>query len=292
MGVKLSWTNRGTVPLDSIKIYRSATKTGTLELVGTTAGNALTYEDNTPTVTNVVYWYSIASVKDGAETLSKRTPIGYFPDTGPGPKNIIIGDWEYGYFGEVTTDMALLPTFDEVASTGGFTRVAADTPTKYRKWVVNGKIIFIPNAVIGTYSVVNMINYKLVKAFGNTASPIMSIDKGDYGFKVRLPTSSPSTDLSGVQTITGMADKLKSELCAQFSTALNWDNTTNANRWFKDGYRLGDENNIYSGSGRIFTGWQDASNVIGLQWSVYTTAAAMATSGTIAGNIIYELDFS
>lgn len=291
MGLKLSWTNRGTVPLDSIKIYRATSKTGALTLVDTIAGTATSYEDNTTPATNALYWYCVASVKDGNETLSKRTPLGNYPDTGPGPKNIAIGDWEYGYFGEIVTDMALLPGFDEVAAAGGFTR-STDSPTKFRKWVINGKIIFIPNAAIGTYSATNMIAYKLLKPFNTPDAAVLSIDKGDYGFKVRLPTSSPSLDLSDAQTLAGAADKLKSELCAQISTALNWDNTSNANRWFKDGYRMSDENQIYGASGRIFTGWQDASNVIGLQWSVYTTTAAMAVSGTLAGNIIYELDFS
>lgn len=292
MGLKLSWTNRGTVPLDSIRIYRSTSKTGALTLIDTIAGTATTYDDVTTPATNVTYWYSVASVKDGNETLGKRTPLGNYPDNGPGPKTIAIGDWEYGFFGEMTMDMGLLPSFDEIATAAGLTR-GPESPTKFRKWAINGKIIYIPNAFIGTYSATNMINFKLLKAFNTPASPILTLDKGDHGFKVRLPTSSPTLDLSDAVPLAGAADKLKSELCAQVACALNLDTTTNNNnRYFKDGWRFGDETFTYGSSGRLFTGWQDASNVIGLQWAAYTTPAAMAVSGVLAGNIIYELDFS
>lgn len=291
MGIKLSWTNRGTVPLDSIRVYRATSKTGTLTLVDTIAGTALTYEDTTAPTTNIVYWYSIASVKDGSETLSKRTPIGYFPDNGPGPKNLFMGDWEFGYFGEVTTDMALLPTFDEVATAGNFSRSTADNPTKFRKWVVGGKIIYIPNGVIGSYSVPNMVTYKLIKPFNNDAAKVLSVDKGDYGFNIRVPRASTVID-STAQVLAGDDTKLKSELCASIMGNMTFDTASENNRFFKGSGRITDEAGPYSQSGRIWVGYQDAANWFGLQWSQWSVPIATVNASAMVGNIIYELDFS
>lgn len=293
MGVKLTWQNRGTVPLDSIKIYRSATKTGELVLIDTIAGTALSYEDTTMPTTNRVYWYSVASVLNGNETRGQLTPMGHFPDSGPGPKNIILGDWEFGYFGEVTTDLSALPTFDEVAAAGGFNKStnAADTPTKFRKWVINGKIIYMPNAVIGTTSANNLITYKLLKPVNNDSAPVLSIGKGNYGFKVRVPNGSTLVDTTPWSDINGDASKLKSEVCALVLHHTNLDNTSEANRYFKGSWRYGDETAGNSSSGNIFLGYASATTYYGLRWSVYTTPAANIMTSTVAMFLVYELDF-
>jgi hypothetical protein len=290
MGVKLTWQNRGTVPLDSIRIYRSATKTGDLVLIDTIAGSALTYEDTTMPTTNRVYWYAVASVLNGNETLGARTPLGHFPDSGPGPKNIAIGDWEFGYFGELTADMASVPTFDEVASAAGLNR-SSDTPTKVRKWVVGGKIIYIPNAAIGTYTQPNMLTYKLMKPFNSDSAAVLSIGKGNYGFKVRIPRSSNVNDTAAMSDINGDSSKYKSELWALFAHHVNLDSASEASRYFKGAFRLGDETSIYSTSGRIFLGYANATTYNALIWSQWSSTSSYPFSNSIAAYLVYELDF-
>lgn len=293
MGVKLSWTNRGTEPLDAIRIYRSATKTGALTLIDTIAGNALAYEDMSNPPSNTVLWYSVASVKDGNETLSRRTPIGNFADTGPGPKTIKTGDWEYGYFGEVTTDVALLPTFDDITAGGGPARVGSQVLTTVRKWVIGGKIIYIPNAMYGYYSVANLLAAKFVKPFGDNAGPILTIDKGDYGFKIRVPRSSTVLDQGDATPLAGDETKLKSELCAFVQCHTNIDITSEPNRYFKGSGRYTDDSYAYTSSPRIFLGWADANNWNALQWSAYSTPI-VNTNGTnlVMAGLVYELDLS
>lgn len=291
MGVKLSWTNRGTDTLDAIRIYRSTTKTGALTLIDTIAGNALAYEDMTNPPSNTVLWYSVATVKDGNETHSRRTPVGNFADTGPGPKTLKTGDWEYGYFGEVTTDIALIPTWDEIAAAGAPAKVGSQVLTVVRKWVIGGRIVYIPNAMYGYYSVANLISAKFVKPFGNNAAPILTIDKGDYGFKIRVPRSSTVLDLGDAVPLAGDDTKMKSELCAFIQCHTNFDTAAEPSRYFKGSGRYTDDTYAFTSSPRIFIGWADASNWNMLNWSAYSSPATStnATNVVMAG-LVYELD--
>lgn len=291
MGVKLSWTNRGTDPLDAIRIYRSTTKTGALTLIDTIAGNALAYEDMTNPPSNTVLWYSVATVKGGNETLSRRTPIGNFADTGPGPKTLKMGDWEYGYFGEVTTDIALLPLFSEIQAAGVIAPQGSPTVTAVRKWVIGGKIIYIPNASYGSFSIAQALSSKIIKPFGNNAAPVTVVDKGDYGFKIRLPRSSSVLDLGDAVPLNGDVTKLKSELCALIQCNTTLDVAAENNRFFKGSGRYTDDTYYVYSSPRIFTGWADASNYYGLQWSQWSIPGTSANgTNVIMGNLIYELD--
>lgn len=289
MGVKLTWVNRGTA-LDNIKIYRGTNKAGPFTLVATLDGAATSYEDTTAPTTNMVYWYTVNSVKGSAETASIPTPLGYFPDTGPGPQALLMGDWEFGYFGEVTADMSLLPTFDEVATAGGFARDTASV-TKFRKWVIGGKIIFIPNAIIGTYAMSSIITYKLNKPYNTDNAPVLSVSKGNYGFKVRLPKASTVVD-SGAQVIAGDLTKNKSELYAYMACHVNFDLASESSRFFKGAWRVSDELFAYTSSGRIWTGYIDAANWYGLQYSQYSIPVSSNLAAAVAADIIYELDFS
>lgn len=289
MGVKLTWVNRGTA-LDNIKIYRGTDKAGPFTLVATLDGAATSYEDTTVPTTNMVYWYTVNSVKGSGETASIPTPLGYFPDTGPGPQSLLMGDWEFGYFGEVFADMGLLPTFDEVAAAGGFPR-GSDPLTKFRKWVIGGKIIFIPNAVIGYYSMTSMVTYKLVKPYSTDSAPVLSLSKGNYGFKVRLAKASTIVD-SGPQVIAGDATKYKSELYAYIACHVNLDIAAEANRYFKGGYRVSDENLAYTGMSRIWCGHNDVGSWWGLQYSQYSIPISTTLATGVSGTVIYELDFS
>lgn len=293
MGVKLSWTNRGTDPLDAIRIYRSTTKTGALTLIDTIAGDALAYEDMTNPPSNTVLWYSVATVKDGNETQSRRTPIGNFADTGPGPKTIKTGDWEYGYFGEVTTDISSIPTFDDIVTAGGPARVGGQNATIIRKWVIGGKIVYIPNAMYGYYNVANLIAAKFVKPFGGNAASIFTVDKGDYGFKIRVPRSSSILDLGDAVPLAGDDTKLKSELCALVQCHINFDSAAEQSRYFKGSGRYADDAYAITSSPRLFIGWADASNWNCLQWSQYSvpTVSTNATNLVLAG-LVYELDLS
>ncbi|KAN0023519.1 hypothetical protein ACTFIV_007905 [Dictyostelium citrinum] len=130
MGVKLSWTNRGADKLDSIRIYRSATKTGVLTLIDTIAGNALAYEDMSNPPSNTVLC-------------------------------------------EETTDIAIIPTFSEIQAAGvGQSNNNNVLPATVYKWVIGGKIIFIPASMYGYYSIANLLTYKVLKPFGNNAGGV------------------------------------------------------------------------------------------------------------------------
>lgn len=100
MSITLDWTAGGT-PVTEYRVYRSITRFTADKLpaiYATLPGTALTFEDK-DVKPATLYYYRVAGVKDGQEAVSFIKPMAYNPDMGPGPKTILRGDWEYGFFG-------------------------------------------------------------------------------------------------------------------------------------------------------------------------------------------------
>lgn len=94
---------------------------------------------------NVLYQYCVGAVKGGQETFSKVHHLGYIPYTGPGPQELKYGDHKYGYYGRVSP--ILLPSATDLATefTLSWPRAAA-APLYWLKFIIDGKILFIPTA--------------------------------------------------------------------------------------------------------------------------------------------------
>ncbi|EBV8434088.1 hypothetical protein AVA65_07550 [Salmonella enterica subsp. enterica serovar Minnesota] len=219
MGVKIQWIDPNIDPLDTVEIWRSPTKAGAPVKIGSVAGNVREYQDDTAD-RNKVSWYTLVSVLGQGQAISNPFPVGNFPDTGPGPKTIMRGDWEFGVFGEV--DANQLPGFSEIQEKVGI--APNNSVTRFYKWIVNGRIIFIP---WGPYS----------SAFGSTVSgaPIMVpvgksneagvvIDREGYGYNIRPPyaTNNFTSELTTVAD--GGDETLKlSEMAAIMTSLVGMD---------------------------------------------------------------------
>lgn len=172
-----------------------------------------------------VYWFVISSIDaDGREVFGRIFPQGYFPETGPGPTTLLRGDWEFGYFGDVLP--ADLFTYQEIQS-----QLIADgrTPppitgnaTKWRKCVVNGNIIFIPDAYWGMLNrngnlvFDKMLYLKQMGFCGNNAdiTGATVVTKNGFSYRHRLPlvsTNKPTSTIYSGLDVLG-EDVLKSEI--------------------------------------------------------------------------------
>lgn len=147
MSIKLSWPDVNAAVADSIKVYRSTGPIDPLNLPAplvTLAGNALQYED-TAVVRGTIYYYRVAAFKGADMVISSDQIHGYFPNSGPGPQTILRGDWKRGYFGKVPI-AEFLTAADAKALCGlaAGTAVADTILTYWNKFILDGKILFIP----------------------------------------------------------------------------------------------------------------------------------------------------
>lgn len=102
MSIRLNLTNRNK-DYDSLVIYRSTSKIDLANLPAplvTLVNKEQSYLDTTAPKNTLVY-YAFA-VKRGSEvTHSVSRPAVNAGYTGPGPQELILGDWRFGYFGSI-----------------------------------------------------------------------------------------------------------------------------------------------------------------------------------------------
>lgn len=100
MSIKLDWLP-GDPQITSYKVYRSEDrfKPDVLPAAyATLPASAVSFEDTNVAI-GKLYYYRVSGIKGGKELVSFIKPMAYVPDRGPGPKEILRGDWEWGYFG-------------------------------------------------------------------------------------------------------------------------------------------------------------------------------------------------
>lgn len=211
--------------------------------------------DNTTVARNTVTWYKLVSIINSQRKESVPFCLGYFPDSGPGANALIRGTWEFGYFGEVpATNM---PGFSDIETATGATK-GTDSPIVFHKWVVNGKIIFIPDV---PYSqALTLQNFgKLSWPANGTVSDGVTVDKGAYRFSPRLPFATTlRTTAPAVMETAGSAEQRVSEVAALLATIGNYD-TTNSN--FSK-YKFSDLQSPAPANGYFVTGsWMSGGSV-------------------------------
>lgn len=207
MSVRLSWGSQNAAIAESVKVYRSATPMDPNALpapLATLAGSAVTYDDDT-IVRNTTAYYRVGIVRGTEEMLSPEFIMGHYPDSGPGPKTLLRGNWNCGYFG--TIGSSLMPSISDTTAQLGLTglSIPGDTNlTLWHKFIRNGKIIFVPNyshALSVTW--IQLYNFGLVFGRDDTGSLPVDITTlagytglvnqnrqvtfAGYNFRVRLP---------------------------------------------------------------------------------------------------------
>lgn len=184
MSIQVSWDNSNAVVLDSVELYRSNDKGGSKTLIATLAGNALTYLDENVT-SNHTYFYQVKFIKDDKSSLSPEFSLGFYGDLGPGPSTLQRGTWDFGFFGEVPATS--LFTFDQIKGAINAVTTPVNQPTKWLKWIVNNKVIYIPD----NYYAYNMSLTGSGNGYvAHDVDPSLSagmINKDVYQFLVRPP---------------------------------------------------------------------------------------------------------
>lgn len=199
MPIKIDWRTDN-FNSEKQNIYRSNTPIDITNLptpIADVANNIVTYTDNT-VEQGKMYYYAIGAVVGNDVAISRRLAIAYRLDTGPGPANIIRGDWDYGYFGSMPIgELVDNTTFKSLI---GYTTATVGPATTLHKFAIKGKIYYVPNNnQILTTSWQGLYNLGLVYGdlpvqphvltrFGDVPqNKIITI--GSYNYRIRLPAS-------------------------------------------------------------------------------------------------------
>lgn len=224
MAIRLDWASLVNKVYDRINIYRSSTPFDFTQILpdpyATVPPDSTTYTDTAP-ADNTAYWYLIGGEKGGRVTAGVPVSMGNFPDSGPGPKNIIRGDWFSGYFGEVSLDEMF--TLTEIkAQLTAVSSWALLAPSIWHKFVFKGKILFFPDKALTSAGISWNTLYLAGVVYGTdtvggtptgasggpgfTVIQSARMTKGGWSFKVRLPLLSTLPTTSFVPNNTGTVD--------------------------------------------------------------------------------------
>lgn len=153
MAICLKWKNPNT-GATVVNIYRSATPIDTAQpmpapIVQISDGST-SYLDTFPTYGQSFY-YVFSVVVNGRELFTPNKYYSCLIDLGPGPKDIILGDFKLGYFGTVSTgDIGFSPSLYG----GSFSTL--------HKLARNGKIIYSPIQPVTGTTVTTLQNNKVL----------------------------------------------------------------------------------------------------------------------------------
>lgn len=221
MSIILNWSARGQTA-DNIKVYRSTTRaTAGTSLLATLPGDAVTYEDTTA-VANKLYYYQVNIVIGAEEVPGMIIPNMICPDTGPGPKTLVKGTMEWGYFGKLTAAEFLSSSQLRVMYGGmsNWGTASLNDISYWRKYACNGTIIYIPDSCLYLSASAQLLGplnalYSAGILYGNNSAQKVSyitsgarvqnakVVKDQYEFMIRAPKASGTSDASaGYSTVT------------------------------------------------------------------------------------------
>lgn len=184
MSIKIDWP---VMAADTLTLYWADTAFTPDTLPGnktTLTPSASTYTDTTVAAGSNRY-YMVEAVKAGANTqYSQCMLFGNWAKTGPGGNVVLRGNWDAGYMGLVPVaqmfTISQLRTALNVTNMG--TAPADSTVTGWYKFVVKGKILFIPTNTFCTTGVVTwslLYNQGLIYGVdGPGAAPIDLVASG------------------------------------------------------------------------------------------------------------------
>lgn len=196
MFIKLTWDNPNTGAV-TINIYRGDTPLDRSNLgtpIATLTNGELEYTDNTVVFGNT-YYYVLETVLNSEKVSTLNYITRAATRRGPGPGELAIGDYDYGYFGTISSldfidgiSLAL-----KVGLTAG-AATASSYPT-WHKYVRNNKVCFIPEGSLrSTLNWKNIYDAGLVFGVdgpgpynaGADVNQLKTVQIGPDTFKVRL----------------------------------------------------------------------------------------------------------
>lgn len=222
MFVRLKWVNRNLIPVTT-NIYRNDTIVANNLLANPIVsldGAIVTWQDDTVVRRNT-YYYTFETVNTGGQKVYSN-PLKVYVEynNGPGPRDLIWGDTQLGYFGTLTSQEFFSP-----AELAAFTpAITYNIPTNpiplWNKWIRRGKICYTPQNACNTGVLyVNLYNSGLL--FGtddngpwqpNGVAGVNQrrvIEKGFDKFIVRLPTATDDRDNPTFTIATGSPDSVR-----------------------------------------------------------------------------------
>lgn len=150
MTIKLDW-NGGSTDIDGYYVYRSETPMDPLNPptpIATLAKTVKTWTDvNTPR--GKLYYYRVSAYKGSEVAITFERAMAYVPYTGPGEPDLVIGDWEAGFFGEIPLN-DFIPRNTLLSTVAPGLIVQVDLATRWFKMAYMGKVIYMPDASLGT----------------------------------------------------------------------------------------------------------------------------------------------
>lgn len=216
--IKLTWD---VIPGQSVSIYKG-TRRDQLTLLGTHDASVSEFVD-TDVALRQIYYYRIDRFIGTDEVRGSIKPFCIYPDTGPGPQEIIRGDWDFGVFGHIANADFLMPDdFHDRINAVTSPRAAgvanlydsprfpneALRPTHWTKFAMRGKVYFVPNGMFSNLKVTTnrtnalttlirsgLANLEDSKPYGvptfigsvSHGDPVV-IDVGGYNFQVGIPS--------------------------------------------------------------------------------------------------------
>lgn len=153
MDLKLLWQDINTVDT-TITIYRSDDPIDKSALPSpvATLPNGTTEWTDPNTVRGKYYYYMFKTVSADDEVFSRNYHIQAVPRFGPGPNDLIYGNYELGYFGSIPSSEFISAV--KLKELTDFTAVVLNTnlaPT-WHKYARKGKIYIVPNSALSTLS--------------------------------------------------------------------------------------------------------------------------------------------
>lgn len=206
MAIRITWPDSN-ITADSVKVYRSLDSFPITALptpIATLAGSETQYDDKDVLI-NTVYHYRVGIFKGDDLIISDEIIMGNFPDTGPGPQTLKMGNWKLGYFG--VTDPVDLLQFSQIYGQLelNLTTLSADTTNLgWHKFIREGKILYFSlNPFLTAVTFTSLYNSGLIYGVDGPGfpppattlytSPVnqkAEVVKGNYRLLVRAPSAS------------------------------------------------------------------------------------------------------
>lgn len=163
MGIRVKWTNHNTGE-DYTNVYRSRNYIDLFELPEPIAqvGPGVTEFDDLTVPEHEVWHYRFGVVKNGEEVLSENQSVYTSTNRGPGPQELLSGDYHrLGYFGTLTAEEFINGNdLRSLLGIGGGTNYS--TPNApWSKVFHDGKIKFFPQ-----YNIATAVTWKMVYESG------------------------------------------------------------------------------------------------------------------------------
>lgn len=147
MFVKLKWVNRNQIPVTT-KIYRTEAITPPDQLtnpLATLDGEITTWTDLT-VVRRKTYYYVFETDYQTQKVFSNPLKVFVEYNNGPGPRDLIWGDSQFGYYGTVSSIDFVSPADLAYLNPNAPFYPPANPIPLWTKWIRRGKILYVPTS--------------------------------------------------------------------------------------------------------------------------------------------------